>query len=35
LYKTGELTRYRTDGTLEYLGRTDDQVKVPECVDRW
>src|SRR3984893_12316771 len=33
LYKTGELTRYRTDATLEYLGRTDDQVKVPECVD--
>jgi acyl carrier protein len=28
LYKTGDLARYRTDGTLEYLGRTDDQVKV-------
>jgi amino acid adenylation domain-containing protein len=28
LYKTGDLARYRTDGTLEYLGRTDDQVKI-------
>lgn len=28
LYKTGDLARYRSDGTLEYLGRIDDQVKV-------
>jgi amino acid adenylation domain-containing protein len=28
LYKTGDLARRRPDGTLEYLGRTDDQVKV-------
>jgi amino acid adenylation domain-containing protein len=28
LYKTGDLARYRMDGTLEYLGRSDDQVKV-------
>ncbi|MBD2128005.1 non-ribosomal peptide synthetase [Microcoleus sp. ZQ-A2] len=28
LYKTGDLVRYRPDGTLEYLGRIDDQVKV-------
>ena len=28
LYKTGDLGRYRPDGTLEYLGRNDFQVKV-------
>lgn len=28
LYKTGDLVRYNTDGTLTYLGRKDDQVKV-------
>lgn len=28
LYKSGDLARYRQDGTLEYLGRVDDQVKV-------
>jgi amino acid adenylation domain-containing protein len=28
LYKTGDLTRYRPDGTLEFLGRLDNQVKV-------
>ena len=28
LYKTGDLARYRPDGTIEYLGRTDDQVKL-------
>lgn len=28
LYKTGDLARYRIDGTLEYLGRMDNQVKV-------
>ncbi|HEV7508315.1 MAG TPA: non-ribosomal peptide synthase/polyketide synthase [Thermoanaerobaculia bacterium] len=28
LYRTGDLVRYRPDGTLEYLGRTDHQIKV-------
>lgn len=28
LYKTGDLVRYRADGTLDYLGRCDSQVKL-------
>ncbi len=28
LYKTGDLTRYLPEGTLEFLGRTDSQVKL-------
>ena len=28
LYKTGDLCRWLEDGTLEYLGRTDFQVKI-------
>jgi amino acid adenylation domain-containing protein len=28
LYRTGDLARYRPDGTIEYLGRTDSQVKL-------
>jgi amino acid adenylation domain-containing protein len=28
LYKTGDLARYRDDGAIECLGRTDTQVKV-------
>jgi amino acid adenylation domain-containing protein len=28
LYRTGDLARHRTDGAVEYLGRTDHQVKV-------
>jgi len=28
LYKSGDLGRYLSDGNIEFLGRTDDQVKV-------
>ncbi|HLG79306.1 MAG TPA: amino acid adenylation domain-containing protein, partial [Ktedonobacteraceae bacterium] len=28
MYKTGDLGRWRADGTIEYLGRRDQQVKI-------
>lgn len=28
LYRTGDLGRYHPDGTIEFLGRTDSQVKI-------
>jgi amino acid adenylation domain-containing protein len=28
LYKTGDLARYQSDGSIQIVGRTDDQVKI-------
>jgi len=28
LYKTGDLARYRADGAIDYLGRSDNQIKL-------
>ncbi len=28
LYRTGDRARYRADGTIEFLGRIDDQIKI-------
>ena len=28
IYKTGDVARFMPDGNIEYLGRTDNQVKI-------
>ncbi|WP_155518473.1 AMP-binding protein, partial [Ralstonia solanacearum] len=28
LYRSGDLARWRHDGTIEFLGRIDDQIKI-------
>lgn len=28
MYRTGDLARWRPDGTIDYLGRSDDQLKI-------
>jgi amino acid adenylation domain-containing protein len=28
IYRTGDIARYRAEGTIEFLGRKDDQVKI-------
>jgi non-ribosomal peptide synthetase component F len=31
MYKTGDLGQWRADGSIDILGRADDQVKIKVC----
>ena len=31
MFNTGDLCKWKEDGTLEHLGRNDDQVKIKVC----
>lgn len=31
MFNTGDLGRWNDDGTIEHLGRVDDQVKIKVC----
>ena len=34
-YRTGDLVRWLTDGNLEYVGRTDNQIKIGDSALNW
>ena len=35
LYRTGDLARYLPDGSIEFLGRPDHQVKMRDTASNW